>query len=75
MRICVEVKPNSKQEKVERLSNNKFKVCVKPPAQEGKANEAVIKLLSEYFDIAKSMVIIIRGHKVRNKVIDILDRA
>ncbi len=72
MKICVEVKANSKQEKIEQISNNKFCLRVKPPAREGKANEAVIRLLSEYFDIPKSMVIIIKGHKVKNKVIDIL---
>lgn len=71
MRIYVLVKPNSKQESVEKLSNNEFVARVKLPAQEGKANSALIKLLGEYFDIPKSMVIITKGHKGRNKVIDI----
>jgi uncharacterized protein (TIGR00251 family) len=72
MRISVKVKPNSKQEKVEKLSDTMFIACVKSPAQEGKANAAVVKLLSEYFDIPKSTVIIARGHKGRDKIIDIL---
>ncbi len=38
---------------------------------DGHANEAVIKLLSEYFNIAKSKIKIVRGEKSRDKVIDI----
>lgn len=37
----------------------------------GKANEAVIKLLAEYFDVPKSMITIVRGHSGRNKLIDV----
>lgn len=71
MRIYVKVKPNSKQERVEKLSSDEFVVCVKTPAQEGKANLALIKLLSEYFDIPKSMIILVKGQKGRNKIIDV----
>lgn len=71
MRINVKVKANSKEEKIEPLGNNQFAVKVKAPAHEGKANNAVIKLLSKYFDIPKSMIIISKGQQNNNKIIDI----
>lgn len=71
MRISVKAKPNSKEEKIEQLSNNQFIVKIKAPAREGKANSAIIKLLSKYFDIPKSMIIISKGKLCGNKIIDI----
>jgi uncharacterized protein YggU (UPF0235/DUF167 family) len=44
---------------------------VRPPAQDGKANEAVIDLLADYFGIAKSAVKIIRGHSSRHKLLEV----
>jgi len=37
----------------------------------GRANEAVIKLVAEYFSVAKSRVSIVRGLRSRNKYIKI----
>lgn len=71
MRISVKVKPNSKIEIIEEISEFEFKVSLRAPAHEGKANQSLIKIISEYFDIPKSMVIILKGEKSRNKVIDI----
>ncbi len=71
MRISVKVKANSKEEKVEQTGNNQFIIKVKAPAHEGKANSAMIKLLSKYFDIPKSMIIISKGKLCGNKIVDI----
>lgn len=71
MKISVKVKPNSKLEKVEEVGENKFILRVKAPAKEVKANEAVIKLLSEYFEISKSSVNILKGQSSKNKIVDI----
>ncbi len=71
MRISVKVKANSKEEKVEQTGNNQFIIKVRAPAQEGKANSAMIKLLSKYFDIPKSLIIISKGRQNSNKIIDI----
>jgi uncharacterized protein (TIGR00251 family) len=46
-----------------------FKVYVTVPPEDGKANDAVIKLLAKHFGVAKSHIEIIRGHTHRNKVI------
>lgn len=72
MKISVKVKPNSKVERVIEVSENKFILCVKAAPKEGRANEAVIRLLSEYFDMPKSRITILRGHTSRNKIIELL---
>jgi len=72
MRITVKIKPNSKEEKVEALSAVEFSARIKAPPREGKANEALIELLAEYFGIAKGRISIVRGHKGREKIVDII---
>ena len=70
-KIAVTVKPNAKKGEVKRLSDTEYRVAVRPPAQDGKANEAVIDLLADYFGIAKSSVKIIRGHSSRHKLLEV----
>lgn len=72
MRISIKVKPNSKQERVEKLTETEFVVYVNAPAQDGRANAAMIEVLRKYFDIAKTRITIIRGHQGRNKIVDIV---
>lgn len=69
MKISVRVKPNSKDERVEKVAEGEFVVRVKAPAKEGKANEAAVGALSEYFGVAKSRIVIVKGHNSRNKVV------
>lgn len=71
MKIFVKVKPNSKKEKIEKVNVHEFILWVKPPARDGLANQAAINALSDYFDIAKSNITIIRGLKGRDKTVEI----
>jgi len=71
MNISVKVKPNSKEEKIEKISDYVFLLWVRSAPKEGKANQEVAKLLSEYFDVPKTGISIVRGHKSRNKIINI----
>lgn len=71
MRISARVKPGSKVEAVEKTGEGEYIIRVKAPAKEGRANEAVIEALSEYFDIAKSRITITHGAGGRVKMIDI----
>ncbi|WP_339052556.1 DUF167 domain-containing protein [Candidatus Lariskella endosymbiont of Epinotia ramella] len=74
--VSVKVIPNAKQNKIEILSAADdeilhIKVKVTAQATDGKANVALIKLLSEYFDIPKSYIEIIKGELSRNKLLKI----
>jgi len=72
MKISVVVKPNSRKEKVEK-SENCYIVSVREPPFENKANLAVIKLLSDFFDVPKSQILIVSGQKSKRKIINVKD--
>ncbi len=71
MYITIMVVPNSKQQKVEKISENKYKVYVKSPPTKGKANKELIEILAKYFGLAKSKIKIVKGVASREKVIEI----
>lgn len=73
MLISIKVIPNAKKEFVKE-ENGVLKVHVKVPAVEGKANKAVIELLSDHFRVKKNTVHIIKGERAREKVIDIKEQ-
>jgi hypothetical protein len=70
MKIQVKVKPNSQTEELSREGDS-FIVKVKEPPKEGRANQAVIKLLAEHFDVSQSQVRILSGFKSKNKVVEV----
>jgi uncharacterized protein (TIGR00251 family) len=71
VKIWVAVKPQSKTAEVKKISDGEYSVSVRAPAREGKANEAVIQILAEYFDVPKSSVRILRGQAARRKLMEI----
>lgn len=71
MRIIVVAKAGAKTQKILKVSDDKFRVFVKAPPVEGKANEAIVKLLSEYFDVPKSSIELTKGHKSSVKIFEI----
>ena len=70
-RIWVTVKPQARKEEIAEIAAGEYRVAVRARAQEGKANEAVIELLAEYFSVPKSTVKIVRGQTSRKKLIEI----
>ncbi len=83
MKIQVKVKPNSKKATVERVSQptldlglkkeiDVYKVSVKEPPVDGKANKAVLKALAEYFEVSQSQVGLVSGSTSKNKIFEIL---
>ncbi len=71
-RINIKVIPNATKNLVCEEKGS-FKVYVNAPPVEGKANKAVIEVLSEYFNVRKSNIKIIKGEKSRHKVVEIND--
>ncbi|TET50684.1 MAG: DUF167 domain-containing protein [Dehalococcoidia bacterium] len=72
MKIRVKIKPNSRTEELSQEGDS-FIVKVKEPPREGKANQAVIKLLAQHFGVPQSRVRIISGLRSRNKVIEVAE--
>ena len=71
MMITVKVTTNSKVEIVKQVSPSNYIIKVREKAVEGRANAAVIALLSSHFNVKKSCISIIKGSKSRTKVIAI----
>lgn len=67
--ILIEVKPNSKQKKIEKISEGVYKIHLTAPAQDGQANKQLIEVLSEYLGVAKSLIAIKAGKSARTKII------
>ncbi len=69
MKITVKAKPDSNENKVEKIDDLNFVVSVKDPPVQGRANRAIIKLLSEYFHTPN--IRIVSGRISRNKIVEI----
>ncbi|MDR3547688.1 MAG: DUF167 domain-containing protein [Candidatus Pacebacteria bacterium] len=82
MKIVVKAKPRSQDEKVEQLTQPTlglgaaselliYKVSIKESPVDGKANEAIIRLLAEHFHTKAYNVRIVSGHTSKQKVVEI----
>ncbi len=71
MRISVKVKPNSKESKIEKREDNVFLVYVKSPPFENRANQELIEIISDYFNVPKTKVSIVSGFHSREKILEI----
>jgi len=68
MRIEVFVKPKSGKQKVEKVSDYKYRVFLKKEAEDNKANIELLKLLKKYFG---KEVRILKGMRIRSKIIEV----
>ena len=71
MLISVKATPKSKENKIELVLDNSYKIKVTAAAENNKANLAIINLLAKYFKVKKSQIILITGSKSRQKVFEI----
>lgn len=87
MIINVQVKPNSKKGPLvepTRVGNEPIEAPSEPPKNytvylrekphDGEANQALVRLLADYFDVAKSCVVIKQGAKGHQKTIEIIGK-
>lgn len=70
MIINIKVYPKSKQQKIEE-EDGLYKVHLVSAPEKGKANKELFQILSDYFDISKNQMIILRGASWQNKIIRI----
>ncbi|HAZ45129.1 MAG TPA: hypothetical protein DDW76_34815 [Cyanobacteria bacterium UBA11369] len=71
MKKQVKVKPNSKRQSIEEQPDGSLTVHLKSPPVDGKANEELIALLAERFNVSKSKISIKSGLASKNKLIEI----
>ena len=81
MKILVKAKPYSKEEKVEKIPQEGFdfladkmdtyKVWIKEVPEDGKANDAVVRMLAKYFNVNKRDVRLLVGSTNRDKIFEV----
>jgi len=71
MKYTITVKTQAKKNAVEQTADGSLRVFVKAPPHEGRANEAVVETLAEYFKVPKRSVAIVGGFKNKRKVVRI----
>ena len=71
MKIFVRVKTGIKKENIKQISSNNFSVSVSARPEKGKANEAVLKIITEYFNVPLRKVKIHSGHISKEKIIEV----
>ena len=69
MKYIIKVKPGSSQEKIIETVPGELTVYLRAKAHDGEANEALVKLLSNYYKVPKTTIKIVRGVKSKNKTI------
>jgi hypothetical protein len=73
MLIRVKVFPKSKKDEIIKKRENSFEVRVREKAEQGRANEKVLEILSEFFGIEKNKFRLVKGGKERSKIFEVLE--
>ncbi len=71
MQKKVKVKPNSRVPKIIEEEDGSLTIHLKSPPVDGKANEELIKVLADKFDVPKSYITIKSGLSSRQKIVEI----
>jgi uncharacterized protein len=75
--IAVRVQPRARSDALVGLRNDVLVVRVTAPPLDGRANDAVCRLLADVLGVRRSRVTIVRGERARDKTVAIegIDRA
>lgn len=71
MKFSLKVQPGSKKESLEQSPEGQWKLKVNAPALDGRANERVVQILSEIFDLPKSSIQWVSGMQSKVKIFEI----
>jgi len=71
MRLTISVKPNAKSASAALAPDGTLTLRIAAPPVDGKANDAVVALLSKLFRVPKSRIAVVKGHSSRLKQVEI----
>jgi len=74
MRVRVFATPNAKKASVTKISSNELEVKIDAIPEGDQANRRLVEILSEYFDVPRSSISIMQGHKSRVKILQIRNK-
>lgn len=66
------IAPNSSRTEIVGLHGDSLKIKIKAPAQDGKANEELVRFLSEKLNVPKRNIEIVKGHTQKKKFVEIV---
>lgn len=70
--VTAHVKPGSSKGPLVAVDDEReLTVFLRERAVDGKANDALVRVLAEHFGVSKSRVTIVRGHASRTKIVEI----
>ena len=73
--LAIMIQPKSSRDEVAKiLDDGTIKIRLKSPADDGKANKALVKFLSKILKVSTSKIDIVAGEKGKKKLVSILDR-
>jgi uncharacterized protein (TIGR00251 family) len=70
-RVRLRVAPGATRAGVVGRHGDAWKVRVTAPAEGGRANDAVVRLLAETFELPRSAVTLVSGHSARDKIVEL----
>ena len=70
-RVRLRVSPGAKSAQVVGRHGEAWKVRVAAPAEGGRANEAVVRLLAETLSLSRDAVTLVSGHGARDKIVQL----
>lgn len=68
MRIFVKAKTRARTESIEAIDESHFVIAVKATPVDGKANDAIIRALADYFGVSREDVVFSSGRRGKYKV-------
>lgn len=71
MRLSINVIPNASKSELVSKDVLGWKIRLAAPPVDGKANQALIEFLADYFNCAKSAIRIIKGQTRKKKIVEI----
>lgn len=69
MYVRVRISPNSKKESFEKIDDDTFNICVKEKAENNMANNRILELVSDHYNIERRDIKIITGHHSPRKIL------
>jgi uncharacterized protein (TIGR00251 family) len=72
VRLRLRVQPGARRTALlQRMPGGEWKVAVSAPPLDGRANDAVVELVSELLGVRRAQVKLVRGASARSKVVEV----
>ncbi|MEN9337729.1 MAG: hypothetical protein RIQ41_43 [Candidatus Parcubacteria bacterium] len=69
MYLKLKVIPDSKQENIEQLKDDEYRIWVKAPAENNRANERVLEIMRDMFK--EKRIRLVSGHTSPSKIVSV----